>query len=92
MAITALNSFADVQSFIAQILAQNGEQGGGWPERNKAARSFRQFILGDSIASSTRIRFSVHTTVFSRRWPAQFVAKRALADFLTEFSKEKKRK
>jgi hypothetical protein len=28
MAITALNSFADVQSFIAQILVLNGQQGG----------------------------------------------------------------
>jgi hypothetical protein len=50
MAITALNSFADVQSFIAQILVQNGQQGGVGFAPHRAFWStltYAQFVNGN---------------------------------------------
>lgn len=50
MAITPLNSFADVQQFISQILTQNNEQGGVNFSPHKAfwnALSYDQFVNGN---------------------------------------------
>jgi hypothetical protein len=50
MAITALNSFADVQSFITQVLVQNGQQGGVGFAPHKAfwnTLTYDQFVNGN---------------------------------------------
>lgn len=50
MAITALNSFADVQSFITQVLVQNGQQGGLGFAPHKAfwnTLTYDQFVNGN---------------------------------------------
>ncbi len=50
MAITPLNSFAEVQQFITQILTQNGEQGGVGTSPHKAfwnTLSYDEFVNGN---------------------------------------------
>ncbi|HEY2105019.1 MAG TPA: cytochrome c [Candidatus Binataceae bacterium] len=50
MAITALNSFADVQSFITQVLVQSSQQGGLGFAPHKAfwnTLTFDQFVNGN---------------------------------------------
>jgi hypothetical protein len=50
MTITPLNSFADVQQFINQVLSQNGEQGGVPNSPHKAFWStltYDQFVNGN---------------------------------------------
>jgi hypothetical protein len=50
MAITSLNSFADVQQFIKRILIQNGEQGGvaGAPHKGFwSTLSYNDFVNGN---------------------------------------------
>jgi hypothetical protein len=50
MAITPLNSFADIQNFIDGVLAQNGEQGGVPHSPHKAfwrTLNYDQFLTGN---------------------------------------------